>query len=126
MVRNELAKTLGVGTFDGDAAYYHDITRSVTKSIVQTSSTTTTCLISRLVVEHSCSLLVVVKHFMPKLTQRRCELIGTKMAFTSTYHPQTDRMVERFNRMLSEQHLAAFRDGDGSASGNARLRRLHL
>jgi len=45
------------------------------------------------------------KQFASKLFTHLCQLLGTSNAFTSTYHPQTNGQVERFNRTL----LAALR-----------------
>ena len=40
------------------------------------------------------------KQFASKLFVHICKLLGTKNAFTSTYHPQANGQVERFNRTL--------------------------
>ena len=38
--------------------------------------------------------------FISKLFQEICRLLGLKNLFTSTYHPQTNGQVERFNRTI--------------------------
>jgi transposase InsO family protein len=40
------------------------------------------------------------KVFVGEVIRAMCEKIGTKKIYTSSYHPQTDRCVERFNRTL--------------------------
>ncbi|KAG6935241.1 Pr gag-pro-pol, partial [Chelydra serpentina] len=39
-------------------------------------------------------------NFTSRLLQQVCELLGIKQLRTSVYHPQTDGLVERFNRTL--------------------------
>ncbi|XP_039350382.1 uncharacterized protein LOC120374581 [Mauremys reevesii] len=41
-------------------------------------------------------------NFTSRLLQQVCELLGIKQLRTSVYHPQTDGLVERFNRTLKE------------------------
>ena len=40
------------------------------------------------------------RNFESKLIKEVCELLGIKKTRTSPYHPRSDGMVERFNRML--------------------------
>ena len=40
-------------------------------------------------------------NFLSELMQEICKLMGTKKVNTSSYHPQTDGLVERFNRTLT-------------------------
>ena len=42
------------------------------------------------------------KAFLANLTLEVCKLLGIKKVNTSAYHPQTDGMVERFNRTLCQ------------------------
>jgi Integrase core domain len=44
-------------------------------------------------------------NFAGDVIARLCELVGTKKGFTTSYHPQTNGFIERYNRTLS----AAFR-----------------
>ena len=37
---------------------------------------------------------------MSKLLKEMCQLMGIKKTNTTAYHPQTDGLVERFNRTL--------------------------
>ncbi len=68
----------------------------------------TTLTIARLLVEH-----VISRHgvpadllsdrgtpFLSKLMQEVCQLMGIHKVNTTAYHPQTDGLVERFNRTL--------------------------
>jgi hypothetical protein len=47
------------------------------------------------------------KEFMNEVMEEVNKLLGVKKINTSTYHPQTDGEVERFNRTLKEQLRAA-------------------
>ena len=47
------------------------------------------------------------RNFEAELFQKMCELLGIKKTRTTALHPQSDGMVERFNRTL-ENHLAIF------------------
>lgn len=40
------------------------------------------------------------KQFTPRLFTHVCELVGTTNPYTTTYHPQPNGQVERFNRTL--------------------------
>ncbi len=40
--------------------------------------------------------------FLSKLLQEVCKLMGIKKVNTTAYHPQTDGLVERFNRTLTD------------------------
>jgi transposase InsO family protein len=42
------------------------------------------------------------KPFVSAMVKHLCERIGTEKIETSAYHPQTDGMVERYNRTLCE------------------------
>ena len=68
--------------------------------------------IARLLVEH-----VITRHGVPEqllsdrgpnflsdLMQEVCSLLGIKKINTSGYHPQTDGLIERFNRTLITKH----------------------
>jgi hypothetical protein len=53
------------------------------------------------------------------MTAEMCRLIGTKMNFTSAYHPQTNIFIGRYNRTLSTElgrHLLDEDDWDLSLS----------
>ena len=47
------------------------------------------------------------RNFEAELFQKMCELLGIEKTRTTALHPQSDGMVERFNRTL-ENHLAIF------------------
>ena len=47
------------------------------------------------------------RNFEAELFQKMCELLGIEKTQTTALHPQSDGMVERFNRTL-ENHLAIF------------------
>ena len=40
------------------------------------------------------------------------EILGVKQLFTSTYHPQTNGMLERFHRFLKERLVTIVVDKD--------------
>ena len=46
------------------------------------------------------------KQFVSRLFQEVCRVLGIRNVFTTTYHPQTNGQVERFNRTI----LAALRN----------------
>lgn len=50
--------------------------------------------------------------FLSKLLQAVCQLMGIKKVNTTVYHPQTDGLVERFNRTLTDM-LAKTVEKDG-------------
>ena len=56
--------------------------------------------------------------FMSRLMSQVCELLGIKQLKTSVYHPQTDRLVERYNHtiknMLKKWLLTQERIGIGN------------
>ena len=64
--------------------------------------------IARLMVEHVISHHGVPREllsdrgpaFLSKLLKEMCQLMGIKKTNTTAYHPQTDGLVERFNRTL--------------------------
>ena len=51
-------------------------------------------------------------NFLSELMQEICKLMGTEKVNTSSYHPQTDGLVERFNRTLTAM-LAKTVEKDG-------------
>ena len=50
--------------------------------------------------------------FLSNLVQELCAMIGTKKVNTTAYHPQTDELVERLNRTLTDM-LAKTTDKGG-------------
>ena len=40
-------------------------------------------------------------NFLSKLVSEICQIVGTKQIKTSSYHPETDGLVERFNKTLA-------------------------
>lgn len=43
------------------------------------------------------------RNFESAVFQEMCELLGIKKTKTTPYHPQSDGMVERFNRTIETQ-----------------------
>ena len=41
-------------------------------------------------------------HFVNELLDALCQQLGTKHSLSTAYHPQTNGLVERFNRTLCE------------------------
>ena len=41
-------------------------------------------------------------HFVNELLDTLCQQLGTKHSLSTAYHPQTNGLVERFNRTLCE------------------------
>ena len=74
------------------------------------TSDQTALTIARLLVEHIISRHGVPTEllsdrgpsFMSHLLQEVCAMMGVKQVNTTAYHPQTDGLVERFNRILTD------------------------
>ena len=67
-------------------------------------------IISRHVVPHQL-LSDLGQAFLSKLLLGICSILGVKKVNTTAYHPQTDGLVERFNRTLTD--MLAKRRGNG-------------
>ena len=53
------------------------------------------------------------QEFLSKLMGEVCEVLGVRKVNTTSYHPQTDGLVERFNRTLTNM-LSKRVDRDGT------------
>lgn len=69
----------------------------------QTAQTIARLLVERVIPQHGVPRELLSDrgaNFLSKLVAEVCRLVGTKKINTSTYHPQTDGLVERFHRTL--------------------------
>ena len=69
----------------------------------QTSLTIAKLLITEIISRHGVPSELLSDRgtaFLSELMQNVCELMGSKKVNTTAYHPQTDGLVERFNRTL--------------------------
>ena len=71
----------------------------------QTVETIAQLLIEKIVCRHGVPAKLLSDrgaNFLSELLEEIYRLLGTKKVNTSAYHPQTDGLVERFNRTLTE------------------------
>ena len=71
----------------------------------QTAETIAQLLIEKIVCRHGVPAKLLSDrgaNFLSELLEEIYRLLGTKKVNTSAYHPQTDGLVERFNRTLTE------------------------
>src|ERR1700743_1289594 len=70
-----------------------------------TAETTADFIYKGIICRHGCPKVILSDngtHFKNKLIQQLCEKFEIKHKFSSPYHPQTNGLVERFNRTLCE------------------------
>lgn len=70
----------------------------------QTALTVTKLFVEEIVCRHGVPARLLSdrgKAFLSQLLQEVCQVMGVKKVNTTAYHPQTDGLVERFNRTLT-------------------------
>ena len=71
----------------------------------QTALTIARLLVEQVISWHGAPSQLLSDHgpaFLSNLVQELCALMGTKKVNTTTYHPQTDRLVEQFKHTLTD------------------------
>ena len=71
----------------------------------QTSLTIARLLVKQVISRHGVPSQLLSDHgpaFLSNLVQELCAVMGTKKVNTTTYHPQTDGLVEQFNHTLTD------------------------
>jgi len=68
------------------------------------AKTVARCFVDNIITRYSCPEVLLSdlgKEFVAKVFRETCEILGIKRLYTTSYHPQTNGMVERMNRTLS-------------------------
>jgi hypothetical protein len=69
----------------------------------QTATTVARVFVEEIICRHSAPCQLLSDRgtaFLSNVVQEICDILGTKKVNTTAYHPQTDGLVERFNRTL--------------------------
>ena len=80
----------------------------------QSSETVAKILVNGVISKYGAPRTVLTdqgSNFLSKLVQDICNLFKIKQLYTTAYHPQTDGLVERFNRTLCDM-LACYVQGE--------------
>ena len=80
----------------------------------QTSLTIACLLVEHVIIHHGVPAELLSNHgraFLSELMHEVCELMGMKKSNTTAYHPQTDGLVERFNRTLTDMFAKTVKKG---------------